>query len=94
VAVALLGAGITFGTLGHVEPAAVLFGKGDAMSARQSLGDDFLGRCTETDATLLTALGEQRLATLTRRGAALELNEAVAYLRAQAEPVLKAEPTA
>jgi hypothetical protein len=42
-----------------------------------------------TDTALLEALGEPRVAALAARGAALENADAVAYLRAQAEPFLQ-----
>ena len=38
-----------------------------------------------TDAALLESLGEQQVATLAARGAALETTDAVAYLRAEAD---------
>jgi hypothetical protein len=41
-----------------------------------------------TDAALLEILGEQRLAALRERGAALEIGDAVAYLRAEADQAL------
>jgi hypothetical protein len=43
-----------------------------------------------TDAALVEALGEQHVATLAARGAALDITEAVAYLRAEADRVLAA----
>ena len=43
-----------------------------------------------TDAALLETLGEQHLATLAERGAALEITDAVAYLRAEADRALAA----
>ena len=44
-----------------------------------------------SDAAVLESLGQQRVATLAAHGAALEIADAVTYLRAQAEPVLAAE---
>jgi hypothetical protein len=41
-----------------------------------------------TNAALLAGLGEDRLATLRDRGAALEPADAVAYLRAETDRVL------
>jgi hypothetical protein len=43
-----------------------------------------------TDVALRETLGEQQLATLKERGGALEMNEAVAYLRAEADRALAA----
>ena len=43
-----------------------------------------------TDAALLDALGEQHLATLIERGAALDITDAVAYLRTEADRILGA----
>jgi hypothetical protein len=41
-----------------------------------------------THAVLLETLGEHQVATIGEQGAALEVGDAVAYLRAQAELVL------
>ena len=70
------------------EPAAVLIGKADAMAAR-NWPDWGLTMLAATDAALLEALGEQQATTLAARGAALEYADAVAYLHAQAEPILQ-----
>ena len=43
-----------------------------------------------TDVALLEALGEQQVATLAARGAALDITDAVAYLRAEADRALAA----
>ena len=43
-----------------------------------------------TDAALIEALGEQHVATLAEQGAALEITDAVAYLRAEADRALAA----
>ena len=43
-----------------------------------------------TDAALLETLGEQQVATLAERGAALEITDAVAYLHAEADRALAA----
>jgi predicted ATPase len=94
IAFSFRSAGHAFCGLGYFDPAAVLIGKGDAMFDRRTLHDWSREELAVTDATLLAAHGEQRLAALTRRGAALELNDAIAYLHAQAEPVLEAELTA
>ena len=74
--------------LGSCEPAAVLFGKADTMAKRKGTAWD-LEMLAATDAALLETLGEQHLATLAERGAALEMAEAVAYLRAEADQALR-----
>jgi predicted ATPase/class 3 adenylate cyclase len=81
-------AGTALCRLGCFEPAAVLFGRADAMTARNG-PDWFLPLLAATDAALLEALGEQQASALAARGAALEYADAVAYLRAQAESVLQ-----
>jgi hypothetical protein len=82
-------AGAVLCALGSYEPAAVLFGKSDAMTTRW--GPDWaLEMLTATDAALLEALGEQQVAALAAHGAALDLAEAVAYLRAEADRTLAA----
>jgi hypothetical protein len=43
-----------------------------------------------TDAALREALGEQQVATLAAHGGALDLADAVAYLRAEADRALTA----
>lgn len=75
--------------LGRFEPAAVLVGKADAMTTARSGPDWATNLGTATDAALLEALGEQEVAALAARGAALENADAVAYLRAQTESVLQ-----
>ena len=74
-------AGVALAGLGHFEPAAVLFG---AIKDTKSIGRPsswFVETTASTDAALLAGLGEDRLAALRDRGAALEPAEAVAYLR-------------
>jgi predicted ATPase len=88
VGIAFLLAGHALCRLGCFEPAAVLVGKADAMTARS--GPDWSTEIeTATDAALLEALDEQQLAALTARGAALENADAVVYLCAQAKSVLQ-----
>jgi tetratricopeptide (TPR) repeat protein len=86
--VALLAASHAFSELGHLEPAAVLIGKWDAISDRDAVDDWTRGRLAAIDATLLAALGKQQLAALTARGGALQLSEALAYLRTEATQAL------
>ena len=83
----LYSAGVALCALGSCEPAAVLFGKADAMTERW--GPDWtLEMLAATDAALLEALGEQQVATLAARGAALDITDAVAYLHAEADRAL------
>jgi hypothetical protein len=84
-------AGIAFCELGYFDPAAVLIGKGDAMFDTRGFFHWFLDMLAATNATLLETLGDQQVATLAARGAALEIADAVAYLRAQADPALHPE---
>ena len=74
---------------GRCEPAAVLFGKSDAMAERWGL-DWSLEMLAATDVALLEALGEQQVATLAARGAALDIADAVTYLHAEADRALGA----
>jgi predicted ATPase/class 3 adenylate cyclase len=85
----LLFAGIVFCALGDLETAAVLVGKGDALSDRRNLPGWHLEMLAHTDATLLAALGEKQVVTLAARGAALDSSAAVAYVRDQAEALLE-----
>jgi hypothetical protein len=74
--------------LGRRDAAAVLIGAADALDANRAdvdWGIDGLGTMNDG---LLDALGEERFATLTARGAALEIADAVAYLRAEADSAL------
>ena len=83
------GAGIALCGLDHFETAAVLIGKADAMSDRYGIQWE-VDLLEATDATLLATLGEQHLATLAARGAALEIPDTVAYLRAETNRALTA----
>ena len=84
----LVCAGIALCRLGCFEPAAVIFGKADAMTTR-SAPEWALDMEAATDAALVQALGEQQAAALAARGAALEYADVVAYLRAQVESVVQ-----
>lgn len=81
-------AGLALHELGYPEPAAVLFGKADAMSDRGRAmppwGVDMLAAA---DAALIEALGEPQVATLAARGAAMDASDAVAYLRREVDRV-------
>ena len=80
-------AGVALCALGSYEPAAVLFGKSATMAQRWG-AESTLEMLAATDAALLEALGEQQVATLAARGAALDLTDAVAYLRVEADRAL------
>jgi len=82
-------AGVALCALGSCEPAAVLFGKSDAMAQRWGL-DWSLEMLTATEVALLEALGEQQVATLAAQGAALDITDTVAYLHAEADRALAA----
>jgi hypothetical protein len=83
----LFWAGVALCALGSHEPAAVLFGNANAMT-EPWVPEWVLAVKATTEAALLEALGEQQIATLAVRGAALEVTEAVAYLRVEAERAL------
>ncbi len=85
----LFWAGVALCALGSCEPAAVLLGNANAMT-EPWVPDWIVDIRAATDAALLEALGEQHLATLTARGAALDITDAVAYLRAEADRTLGA----
>jgi predicted ATPase/class 3 adenylate cyclase len=85
----LFPAGVALCALGFFESAAILFGKADSITARWwgGWGVEILAA---TDTALLEALGEEQVLTLAARGAGLEITEAVAYLRAEADRALAA----
>jgi hypothetical protein len=70
--------------LGYVEPAAVLCGLIDLPYVDSETKE----RAARVESTLLEGLGEQQLAVLKARGAALDTADAVAYLRDESERVL------
>ncbi len=82
-------AGVALCALGSYEPAAVLLGNADAMT-EPWVPEWILEIKATTDAALLDALGEQHLATLIERGAALDITDAVAYLHTEADRILGA----
>jgi predicted ATPase/class 3 adenylate cyclase len=84
-------AGVAFWELGLFEPAAVLIGKSESMSEGQ-VPDWILERKSATVAALREALGESQVARLAEQGVALDLADAVAYLRAEAELLALAAP--
>ena len=84
-------AGLAFCEFGNVDAAATLIGKGDAISDRKNMQDWTLEMLATSDAVLVETLGAERVAILAARGAALDATEAVAYLRAQAAPLLETE---
>ena len=80
--------GMALVELGHPEAAAVLIGKGDAMSSR-TINDWWWGKAIEgADAAIVEALGEGRAAAMAARGAAMATSDAVDYMRADADEVL------
>jgi tetratricopeptide (TPR) repeat protein len=82
-------AGVALCALGSSEAAAVLFGKADAIQERWG-PDTTLEMLAATDTALLEILGEQQVVTLAARGAALDITDAVAYLRTEADRALAA----
>ena len=82
-------AAAAFCELKHFEAAAVLIGKVDAMAPEQQ-GPAWILLETDTHTALIEILGEQHVATLAARGAALEIPETVAYLRTETNRVLTA----
>src|SRR6476660_2319759 len=83
-------AGAALCALGHFEAAAVLTGKFDSIESR--IGPDWAQQqFATTDAALLAALGEQQVAALAARGAALDATETFEYIRVHARLVLDAE---
>jgi predicted ATPase/DNA-binding SARP family transcriptional activator len=82
-------AGVALCALGSCEHAAVLIGKANAIQERWGSATT-LELLAATDAILLETLGEQQVATLAARGAALDMADAVAYLHAEADRALTA----
>jgi predicted ATPase len=82
-------AGVALCALRSCEPAAVLFGKAHTMPKRRA-PDWAVDMVAATDAALLETLGEQQVATLVARGAALDTTDAVAYLYAETGRALAA----
>jgi hypothetical protein len=73
------------------EPSAVIMGKADSLgTGARPLAPWGTTLASETDAILLEELGEQKVAELAARGAALGFGEAVDYAQAEAEKVLAA----
>ena len=56
----------------------------------RALDESVLDYLTTKRLLLLETLGEQQVATLAKRGAALDITDAVAYLHAEAERALAA----
>jgi hypothetical protein len=79
-----------FTALEHFEPGAILLGFADARSplSRGTSNDEFVAVLVATDTALLNALGEDALAELKARGGALDLTDAVVYLRTEADRAL------
>lgn len=84
-------AGLACLELGSPEAAAVLLGKADTTSDRQLAALPWgLEMLAEADVALREVLGEEQAIELAARGAAMEANAAVAYLRAEVDRVLAA----
>ena len=71
--------------LGHLEPAAVLLGRTAARVDNSYWVQWFIDFDAANTAALVDALGEQQFGELTARGAALDIADAVAYMREEAE---------
>jgi hypothetical protein len=85
--------GVALCALGSYEAAAMLLGNANAMT-EPWVPEWIIELKRATDTALLDALGEQHLAALTARGAAMEITQAVAYLRAEVEAILAGEEAA
>jgi predicted ATPase/DNA-binding SARP family transcriptional activator len=85
-----LDAAIAFTALEHFEPGAVILGFADANSplSRSTPNVEYMGLVRATDGALLDALGEDKLSELKARGSALDLPDAVAYVRMEADQAL------
>ncbi len=74
--------------LGHLDPAAVLLGRTAARSDDPYWVQWFVEFDAANTAALVDALGEQRFGELTARGAALDIADAIAYMREEADRAL------
>jgi len=81
------GAAVALCGLGRFEAAAVLLGRGDAQLGRLVAGID-QDLLAVVDDALGAALGEEEVTTLAARGAAMEIPQAVALIRAEADELL------
>jgi hypothetical protein len=81
---------IVFTALECFEPGAVILGFADAHDAysRRIPNVEYTGLVRATDDALLDALGEDKLSELKAQGSALDLPDAVAYLRTEANRAL------
>ena len=82
-------AGVALCALGSYEPAAVVLGNPNAITERW-LPEWIVELGAATDATLRETLGQQQVARLAARGAALHISDAVAYVHAEADRALAA----
>ena len=80
-------AAVAFSALGQHEPAIVLLGTADAIGTANML--PYEAWVIEAEAASREGVGEEQAATLKARGAALEIDAAVAYLRTEADRVLE-----
>jgi predicted ATPase/class 3 adenylate cyclase len=81
-------ASIALARLDGFEASAVLLGYWDTRPSKQEPPHDVLDQHAQTETILVAALGENELAALRKRGAALSATEAAAYLRTETERVL------
>jgi predicted ATPase/DNA-binding SARP family transcriptional activator len=81
------GGAIAFTALEQFEPGAVLFGFSEAHSL-PTYNDEGVQLLAATETALLDALKEENFSDLKARGGALDLPEAVAYLRTEADRAL------
>ena len=77
-----------FRELGDLEAAAAAFGKADAISDGGFAPVGALDKYAAAKAALVEELGEQRVAELAARGAAMTLADVVAYLRVEVKRIL------
>ena len=91
VVASLVLASVALRELGHLEPAAVLFGSAARSDMRAGWVQWFVEIDAANAAALAEALEDQQLATLTAHGAALDIADAVAYLRQEAERALRTD---
>ena len=88
----LVFASVALRELGHLDPAAVLLGRTAARSDDPYWVQWFIDFDAANTAALVDALGESTFGELTARGAALDIADAVAYMREEVERVLQAKP--
>jgi len=83
----LWGGAIALTALQQFEPGAVIFGFSEAHSI-PTYNDESVQLLAATETTLLDALGEDNFSHLKARGSALDLPNAISYLRTEADRAL------